>query len=286
MTISGGSSSPNSGSRYGNTPNTSRGGTITSSSSASGGASGGSFGGGSSNGTPFQRSQTRSNSSVNRSVSVQEDGQNITVAEDNSGITVTIAANIDGVEKKRVVKAANPRQLEAKDSEAFRLYQKHLGANGPKANARATARAGGRAGGRAFGQAGGGGNGSGEQASGRSVSFSENGLSVTITEDKDGITVTTSEQVDGQEKKNIVKAANAQELERANADAFRLYQQHLVNGAANGAGIGVDATGLGGAPVDAQQLLRQELLKQIDDNANNPQIQELLRRSLESLDKR
>ena len=65
-------------------------------------------------------------------------------------------------------------------------------------------------------------------ATSRSVSFSENGKTVSISEDsRSGITVTVTETVDGQPKKTVTKAANAAELAKKNPAAYDLYRQHL-----------------------------------------------------------
>lgn len=65
-------------------------------------------------------------------------------------------------------------------------------------------------------------------ASSRSVSISENGRTVAITESSDaGITVTVTETIDGEERKTEVKAPNKEELRKKNAEAYRLYQRYM-----------------------------------------------------------
>ena len=67
-------------------------------------------------------------------------------------------------------------------------------------------------------------------ATSRSVSISENGKTIKITENGEtGITVTVTEIVDGEEVKETVNAANPQELRRKSAEAYRLYERHVIN---------------------------------------------------------
>lgn len=109
----------------------------------------------------------------------------------------------------------------------------------------------------------------------RSISLNENGRHISITEDSSGITVTTNETADGRQKKAEVKAANARELKQKNPEAYRLYESHLGQ-----------AQGRAGARgnTDARELLRNQLRKEIKDNAENPQMKALLEKMLGKLD--
>ena len=66
-------------------------------------------------------------------------------------------------------------------------------------------------------------------SSSRSVSVSENGKTISITQNNEnGITVTVTEMVDGEESKTIVKAATPQELKAKSEEAFKLYERYLL----------------------------------------------------------
>jgi hypothetical protein len=81
---------------------------------------------------------------------------------------------------------------------------------------------------RSFGSSNSGGDQMTSGSTSRSVSFSENGKTVSIQEDsRSGIIVTVTETVDGKEKKTVTQAANAAELAKKNPAAYDLYQRHL-----------------------------------------------------------
>lgn len=108
-------------------------------------------------------SSSSGNSSTRRQASVKENGRDICVEEDGSGITVKITDPAVNGGKQQVVTATTPQELLAKHPEAFQLYRQHLGNTSAKASgragkgARSSASSGGnaRAGGRALGRAGG-----------------------------------------------------------------------------------------------------------------------------------
>lgn len=133
-----------------------------------------------------------------------------------------------------------------------------------------------------------GGGGAGQTRTSRSISVNENGQGVTIEESSDaGITVTITENVDGREQKTVVQAANAAELKKKNPKAHRLYQKHagMARAAAGGGAAGGAGPGAVGPGGDAKQLLRDQLRKMIEENADNPQIQSMLQRALRDLDR-
>jgi hypothetical protein len=261
--------------------------------------------GSSSSGGSSGASSGNSLGNTSRSVSFNENGKQFTIKEDSSGITITRTETIDGKEKKIEVQAANAKELKAKSPVAHRLYEHHLG--GTTATARASggsgassrsegmsgrtgggsswssggSSGGGRSGGSGRGSSGGGSSGSRAGGGGsRSTSFTEGGKKVHITESTDsGITVTITETVNGKEKKYVVTARNAQELEKQDPEAYRLYNSRMdsVPGGASASG------GAGGA--DARDILREQLRKQIGDNAGNPQMKAMLEQMLRELDK-
>jgi hypothetical protein len=122
--------------------------------------------------------------------------------------------------------------------------------------------------------------GSSSAGSRRHVSVRENGKTISISQDHSGITVATVEMDGGKEEKTVVKAANAQELERKNPEAYRLYKQHL-DGAADAAGPGQSSLPW---PSDARGMLREQLRQQLRDSGDNPQMQGLLEKMLRQLD--
>jgi hypothetical protein len=221
-----------------------------------------------------------------RSTSFNEDGKKISITENNSGITITTIETVDGKEKKTEVRAANAKELEAKHPEAYRFYARRLGGTGgASASGGAFASGGGssHASGRSSSHASGGSGGRSSSSGGksRSVSFNENGKAVTITEGNDsGITVTISEKIAGKDKKTVVKAANPQQLQKKNAEAYRLYQSH-IDGAQGAAGAGQGGAAGSG---DAKAMLREQLREQVKQNAGNPQMKEMLEKMLRDLD--
>ncbi len=67
----------------------------------------------------------------------------------------------------------------------------------------------------------------GNQAHSRSISVSENGKTVSITENNEtGITVTLTENVGGKDVQSVVRAANVNELKKKSPAAFELYQRY------------------------------------------------------------
>lgn len=108
-------------------------------------------------------SSSSGNSSSRRQASIKENGRDICVEEDGSGITVKITDPAVNGGKPQVVTATTPQELQAKHPEAYQLYRQHLSNTSAKASgrsgkgARSSASSGGsaRAGGRASGRAGG-----------------------------------------------------------------------------------------------------------------------------------
>ena len=94
----------------------------------------------------------------------------------------------------------------------------------------------------------------------RSISVIENGNNVSITEDKNGIIVS----VNGKR----VRAKDVAELKNKFPDTFKLYEKHTRA-----------ATGHNGKS-DATTLLREELGKLRDANADNPQLKDLIEEML------
>lgn len=198
--------------------------------------------------------QQRSNTSVkgSRSVSYMKNGKKVSITENASGINVSV----DG---KRF-KAKNSAELKKRFPDAYRLYDEAIGATRISAGAFS----GGSA------HAGGGG-GAGlpaqfnkDSLQNRSVSVIDNGKKISITQNETGIIVS----VNGRQ----VRARNVAELKRKFPDAFRMYEKHL--GKMNGR---VDQ------PSDATVLLREELDKLRDENADNPQLRDLIDRMMNSV---
>ena len=62
--------------------------------------------------------ETKSSESRDRSVTVTDNGEKVTIAENASGITVTVG--------KKSIRARNATELKKKSAKAFKLYEKHL----------------------------------------------------------------------------------------------------------------------------------------------------------------
>ena len=193
------------------------------------------------------QSQQRSSTSVSasRSVSFTKNGRRVSISENASGITV----NVNG---KRF-RAKNPVELKRRYPDAYRLYDEHIGA----AQSRGTAR------GFAKGSAGSAGSVAGlpmqpnaSSTENRSVSVIDNGKKISITQNKTGITVS----VNGKR----VRAKNVAELKKKFPDAFKVYEKHL--GGTDGGALQSDAT----------SLLQEELGRLRDENADNPQLRNLI----------
>ena len=105
----------------------------------------------------------------------------------------------------------------------------------------------------------------------------ENGRRISIIEDENGITISSGGRV--------IRAANAAELKKKNIKAFELYEKHLGAAAMEGAG-GIAAGGDAAGGNAAVELMREQLQKQILENADNPQIRMLLERMLLELDEK
>jgi hypothetical protein len=218
-----------------------------------------------------------------RGTSFSEDGKKISITENNSGITLTTTETVDGKEKKSEVRAANAKELEAKYPEAYRHYARRLGGTSASGGAFASGGGSSHASGRSSSSASGGSSGRSSSGGGtsRSVSFNENGKSVTITESSDsGITVTIGEKTAGKGKKTVVKAANPQQLQKKNAEAYRLYQSHM-DGAQGAAGAGQG--GVAGTR-DPKAILPEQHPAQLKQNAGNPPMKEMLEKMLRDLD--
>ena len=200
---------------------------------------------------------TNVKTSGSRSVSFSKDGKKVSITENSDGIRVSI----DG----KTVQAKDAAELKDKHPDAYRLYDEHIGAASYSASGRAEGK----------GSAGGGGSQNGlpiqsetKSSEERRIEVNENGKKVSITENKKGITVS----VNGKR----VRAKNVAELKKKSPDAYRLYEKHVQ--AAKG------AKAPQGAP-DAQELLRADLIKLRDENADNPQIKNLVEKMLQDLDK-
>ena len=137
------------------------------------------------------------------------------------------------------------------------MYDEHLRAANINTSARAFA------GGSGSSQAGFPGQFNADSSQNRSVSVVENGKKISIIENKNGIIVS----VNGKR----VRAKNAAELKRKFPDAFRLYEKHLE-----------EANGFNAQP-DATALLRKELRRFRDENANNPQLRNLIERMMQNV---
>ena len=96
----------------------------------------------------------------------------------------------------------------------------------------------------------------------RKVEFNDNGRKVSISENSTGITVS----VDGR----IVEAANPEELNKKDVQAFQLYEK--VFGLANLNGV---------SPISASELQRKQLEGLRKKHAGNPQIKSLIERMLQ-----
>ena len=132
------------------------------------------------------------------------------------------------------------------------------GRSGGSAGGFAGGRGRGQGGGKVIGQGGGQVRGNSGGSSNRSVSFSENGKTVSINEsDESGITITVTEEVDGIEKKDVVKAASVDELRKKHPKAFELYKKHTS----------------GPATSDANSQLRDHIERLQKENAGDPQLQ-------------
>ncbi|MEZ6118925.1 MAG: hypothetical protein R3C28_20475 [Pirellulaceae bacterium] len=198
------------------------------------------------------RSLSDSQNATSRSVSVTQNGKQVSISESSdAGISVTIKPLTPAGGAALVVKAANPQALGEKSKEAFDLYQKYLGKPGD-------AMAIGRGAPRANVQ--------------NHASNSTSGKSVSITENNDsGITVTISETVNGDERTRTVQAADAAELKRKDPEAFRLYQArgaHDPNELAR----------------ESRDMLKDEIRKLRDQNADRPELGNLIDRLLQDLD--
>ena len=62
--------------------------------------------------------ETKSSKSKDRSVTVTDNGKKVTIAENASGITVTVG--------EKSIRARNANELKKESAEAFKLYEKHL----------------------------------------------------------------------------------------------------------------------------------------------------------------
>ena len=140
----------------------------------------------------------------------------------------------------------------------------------------------------------------------RSVSFKKDGKRVSITENANGITVS----IDGKS----VKARNAAELEKLSPEAYRLYKERIeatsakatIKGSADASSSATSqsnsqeksnkgsvsrggATGGGGASSsgngqsDSSKLLKENLNQLRNENANNPQLRNLLDKMLQNV---
>ena len=205
------------------------------------------------NGATFQQ-QGHSSVSANRSVSFRKNGKRVSITENSSGITVTI----DG----QSVRARDVEELKKYFPDAYRLYADNIGA--AQASGLARGSAGGSAGSTSGNQPG---NRQVRNSSSknRSISLIDNGRKVSIAENRTGITVS----VNGK----IIRARNATELKKRNVDAYNLYEEHLAPPKARQE-----------AP-NATDLLREELNKMRDENANNPALRGLIEKMLQEVNK-
>ena len=224
------------------------------------------------NGSSNAVGRTNSSTRGSRSVSFTENGKTVSITDDSdNGITVTTTEMVGDTRRQNVVRAANAEDLK-KHPEAHRLYDRHLGKSQGKATAIQTAKS------RAFG------GGRTNKSGSRSISISENGKNISITEDADsGISVTVTEMVNGKERKTVVKAADAEKLKKKSAEAFRHYKRYL--GETRHAGA-LDCGPQGGPEDDALRGFEDALRRIMEENADNPQMQQMLEDSLRQLKER
>ncbi len=65
-----------------------------------------------------------------RSISVTENGKTVSISESTAtGISVTITEIVGGKQRRKVVEAKSVEELQEKNAEAFRLYDRHFGAS-------------------------------------------------------------------------------------------------------------------------------------------------------------
>lgn len=115
------------------------------------------------------------------------------------------------------------------------------------------------------------------RSGGRTTTVTVNDRTITISEDDSGITVTTITRIAGREERSVVHAADAGELRMKDPAAYRLYVEYLGEGRPSD----------GGRPKprrNADEMLREQLRRQLDANAGNPQMRALLERMLQELD--
>jgi len=210
-------------------------------------------------------SVTRGSVATSSSISFKKDGKLVTIAENGSGITVTM----DGDS----VRARNVDDLKKHHPDAYRLYVEKPGF--------------------AIGSAGGSASASGSQSSSstkgahpgnveskssrsrdRSVTAIDNGEKVTITESASGITVTVGEK--------SVRARTANELKKKSAKAFRLYEEYLDKPDAHREVPDADSLLRGdfGDTPNAADVLRQKLEELKAERPDDPRFQELIQRML------
>ena len=214
------------------------------------------------------------NSSTSRSVSFKKNGKRIAITENSRGITISV----DG----RSVRAKDIPELKQKYPNEYRLYEEYLSnpkiriysGGGGSANAGGSAGARGTANGRGMSSGGGMANGSGgpgnfnqDSTMNRNVTTVDNGKKISITQNKAGITVS----INGKR----VRAKNPAELKKKSSDAYEMYQKHMGKSFMGGANSRT------GHP-DANTLMQQQLRKMLDDNADNPQVRDMIQRMIEN----
>lgn len=267
---------------------------------------------GSRNASGFQRQFSTGNTSVSRSISFKKDGRRISITENADGITVSI----DG----ESVQARNADELKKKSPEAYRLYKERIGAASASAsmsasggasssatgqsNSQGSSNASGISGGGAFGGGGASGSGNGQSGSqgqfkpgnelkpgngpageasnskssqsgsqkqsgsssskNRSITVLEDGRKISITENDSGITVSINGRT--------VRAKNAARLKKKSPYAYKMYEKHLGDHA-------------NGNESESTKLLRDNLNKLRDENADNPQLKSLIEMMLQNVGK-
>lgn len=198
----------------------------------------------------LQRSNTSTSGS--RSASFTKGGKKVSVAENSEGITVSV----DG----QMVRAKDARELKNRYPDAYRLYDEGL--KGTRATARAFA-SGAAGGGGGGGQPGVPGQFKINSAQNRSISIMENGKQISITENESGVTVF----VNGRR----VRTKDVAKLKKRFPESFEVYEKHL----------GEEQRPVG--DLDANDLMREEVLKLRDQNAGNPQLRSAIERLIENL---
>jgi hypothetical protein len=110
----------------------------------------------------------------------------------------------------------------------------------------------------------------------RTMSFSTNGRDVSIEENGSGITVKITEVKGGRETKATVHVKSRAELEAKHPDAYQLYRDCF--------GAAADFSLPGSMqPMNALEMLRDQLRAQQESHRGNPQMQQILQEMIDDL---